>query len=242
MEILYQIQYGPLADRAAVGGALGAFPLLELQPETGPGVVENIAAGRPPRGLKTHLHADFFKRNLDNPESNVRFVVLLRNPKDILISMYHFQKASTHYQLSLSFNELFERFRSKQLVFGSSIDFSQSWWKHRDHPRVHIMTYEDLVNDAPKNVRALASFLGYNLCDSDMTGLLHETSLSAMRARGISEYVPPPFNTRTTDGSAFFRKGMTGDWREYLSQEQSGYVDELVREQLNSQGFYFKHK
>ncbi len=42
-----------------------------------------------PRYLKTHLPLDFWKHNIDkHPE--LKMIMTIRNPKDVLVSYYHF--------------------------------------------------------------------------------------------------------------------------------------------------------
>ena len=40
---------------------------------------------------------------------------------------------------------------------------------------------------------------------------------------------------------AFFRKGIVGDWHNYLTKEMSDYIDEECKTKLEPQGLVFKY-
>ena len=187
-------------------------------------------------GIRTHLRPTFFQRMLDDNKPCPRIIVVLRNPKDILVSYFHFERSRSDIQMNETFEEFFARYRDNCLQFGDVIDHIVSWWSYRDHPCVHIVFYEDLLEDFTRTIRQLAKFLGCSLSMEDEERVCRESSLEAMRSRGVSAY----YKGTLVDESVqpFFRKAIKGDWRTTFSNEQKDYVDQHIKEKLHPLGLY----
>merc|ERR1712126_60582 len=114
-----------------------------------------------PRLLKTHLPPDFFQKPLGNTQA--KFVVVMRNIKDNLVSYYHFyMNNKTLGNLEGGFAEFFDLFRNKRLAWGDWFDMNVQWWALRDNPNLHFVKYEDLRNDVLAEIKKIAKFLGVN--------------------------------------------------------------------------------
>ena len=188
-------------------------------------------------GVKTHLDSSFFLRQLQNPETCPRFLVVARNPKDTLVSFYHFHRSLHRIGFEHPFEVFFEMFKQDALMYGNSIDYAASWWKYREHPRVHFVKYEDMLKDPTSNIAEIGSFLGNSLTKEDVSRIQEKTSFSAMKAKGIGVLFSAPDGV-AEDRSQFFRKGVKGDWRNTLTQEMGEYVDEILKQRC-PEGLYF---
>ena len=60
-----------------------------------------------------------------------KVVVVSRNPKDCLVSFYHFYKYPHFGGFEGDFHEFFELYKNKKLVNGDIFDFYLSWNKYR---------------------------------------------------------------------------------------------------------------
>ena len=181
-------------------------------------------------GVKTHLDSSFFLRQLQNPETCPRFLVVARNPKDTLVSHYHFHRSlHPHNGFDKPFEVFFEMFKQDVVQYGNSIDYAASWWKYRHHPRVHFVKYEDMLKNPMSNISEIASFLGYSLTKDEVSCIEEKASFFAMKKKGI-DAIFLDTDGMTEDRSQFFRKGVKGDWRNMLTPEMSDYVDEIVKQ------------
>ena len=90
-------------------------------------------------GVKTHLDSSFSLRQLQNPETCPRFLVVARNPKNTLVSYYNFHRSLSPINgFGKPFTVFFEMFKHDAWKYGNSIDCAASWWTYRDHTRVQF--------------------------------------------------------------------------------------------------------
>ncbi len=76
-------------------------------------VIDVVQDVSPPRIMKTHLPASFFSRQL--VEDRPKTVILLRNPKDALVSYYHYYRMSESFGLFPgSWNDFFRTGEGKE--------------------------------------------------------------------------------------------------------------------------------
>ena len=135
-----------------------------------------------------------------------------------------------------TFDEFFERYRDNGLKLGDGIDHIVSWWRYKEHPCVHIVLYEELLDNFKGNILQLAQFLECPLSLEDVERVRRESSFAAMRSRGIGAYHKDILIDESVQ--PFFRKAIKGDWRTMLSREQRGYVDEVIQKKLHPLGLY----
>ena len=205
LELLYQMQHlgQPDDQRENLGrtyphieeAILGDKPSLDVALERGKNLL----------GIKTHLDPSFFSRQLQNPETCPRFLVFARNPKDTLVSFYHFHRWLTAFGFDHPFEVFFEMFKQDAVVYGNSIDYAASWWKYRDHPRVHFVKYEDMLKDPTSNITEIGSFLGYFLAKEEVSHIKEKTSFSAMKTRGAGVLFSAPDAMMTSSNGNIFR-------------------------------------
>ena len=103
-------------------------PIVEFQyPGLEPNavIVESFAS---PRTISTHLRPQYFEKPLS--KSSPKVIVLMRNPKDALVSYYHFYRANGPLgQFKGDFNEFFELHKENKVVYGDAIEHMAAWWK-----------------------------------------------------------------------------------------------------------------
>ena len=130
-----------------------AFPYLEfLEPGISNGL-EDIKSLPKPRLIKSHLQSSYFKRQIDSLSICPKFVVVMRNPKDVLTSYYHFHKM---FQGDIAFPKdwgyFFGMFQEKRLEYGDCFEHMVGWWRYRNHPRVLVVKYDDMKEDLKGNI------------------------------------------------------------------------------------------
>lgn len=186
-----------------------------------------------PRGFKSHLPYEPLPKG-------ARYVVSLRDPKDALVSFYHFMAGWMIEPGAVSIAEFAEDWISS----GASGPISYwshllSWWAQRDNPDVLIFSYEHMCDAPEAHVCKLAAFCGFPL-DAELLALtLERTSLSYMLAhkdrfddammRALSE---TRANLPPGSDSAKVRKGGSGGGKQELSPELCAQLDEIWREKV----------
>lgn len=90
-------------------------------------------------------------------------------------------------------------------------------WLEADQLRVHVVRYEDLLDDPVPTLGAAARFLSLE-CDEAGLGLAVEAASFEALQREEREH---GFREKPRGMQAFFRKGKAGGWREALTREQA---------------------
>ena len=188
-----------------------------------------LATTPPPRYIKTHLQADFFS----NQQKKVpKTIVVMRNPKDVLASSFNFYQKL--FELEPNWDEFFGLFKQGELPYGNWVDHCLQWWRRRDEPNILILKYEEIKKDHVGTIRKIAQFCGKELTEEQVAAIAEHTFINNMR------HMPSLKPGRPEVKKNFIRKGKVGDWKEYFSQEQIEYVDELLRSTTEKEGLFFE--
>ncbi|RWS27834.1 sulfotransferase family cytosolic 1B member 1-like protein [Leptotrombidium deliense] len=139
-------------------------------------------------------------RFLIEPIKFVKVIYIVRNPKDQLVSYYHFHQTAKYLGgKKWDWNSFLHLFKNGQLVYGSWSEHVQGWWtvaqKHRD--KVLVISYEELHEDIAKMVKKIADFVGVPSTDDFIKKV------------------------------KFIRKGVVGDWKNYFTPQQEKEFDDL---------------
>ena len=187
-----------------------------------------------PRILKTHLQEHIVRRAV--MEGKPKVIVVMRNPKDSLVSFYHFHKNMIGLAFPGTWNEFFDLYQKKELLYGDIMDFNVGWWKHRDEENFLFLKYEDMKRDLTSTVQKIAQHCQIKLSLEQVAKIVAHSDFAAMRscdAIGMSMgYVGMSIKD-------FMRKGEVGDWRNYFTPEQGAYVDAQCKESLDPVGLEF---
>ena len=180
-----------------------------------------------PRGFKSHLA-------FDRVPKGARYVVSLRDPKDALVSMYHFMNGWFLESGAVSLAE-FAAVRGTARSDGSDYwHHLISWWEQRDNPDVLLLSYEYMTADAGGTVAKLAAFCGIPL-DAELLALTleqsslpfmleHKNRFDDLMMRNLSE---ARCNLPAGSDSSKVRKGGVGGHKQELPAEVATAIDDL---------------
>ncbi|HEY6456791.1 MAG TPA: sulfotransferase domain-containing protein [Steroidobacteraceae bacterium] len=88
-----------------------------------------------------------------------RYIVVVRDPKSVLVSGYLFSKALIFGPMMPSINHWADLFMSSRFPFGPWPEHVAGYWKLRSRPNVLIATYEEMTEDPGATVRRVAQFM-----------------------------------------------------------------------------------
>ncbi|CAE8592221.1 unnamed protein product [Polarella glacialis] len=193
-----------------------------------PGVdkLTQLDAAADPRHVKWHHSAWLLPAEVVR-EGKV--IYLMRNPKDTVVSWYHFQRMNKLYAFQGTFDEFFELFLAHQVPYGSYWENVLSWWAVRQQPNVLFLTYEDLHQDLHGEVGKVANFLGRSLTPEQVNRIVEHSSFEQMRANPMTNASQMP---KIEGESDFMRKGKVGDWKNYFSAEQDVRMNAWIKQHL----------
>ncbi|XP_069549204.1 sulfotransferase family 2, cytosolic sulfotransferase 3 isoform X2 [Brachyistius frenatus] len=188
-----------------------------------------------PRALVTH-----FPFNLMPPSfctSKAKVIYVMRNPKDLMVSSYYFHQMASFLEDPGTFDEFMDKFLEGKVLFGKWTDHVKSWKHSELGDRITYITYEEMVQDLPAALRHISDFLGRNLSEEVIQKIAEHCSFKTMKANNMSNFSLVPKVYMDNDKSHFFRKGITGDWKNHFSTEQLARFTSVIRKELEGESF-----
>lgn len=153
-------------------------------------------------------------------------VYIVRNPLDIAISLAHHSACAVEQIIDEMAKADFESEGRDDAVYEVIGSWSQHVfsWTCNPHRALHVMRYEDILDDPRRSFAALARHLLLNPTRSQVRRAVEWSSFERLRAqensKGFRERPP------NADGN-FFREGRAGQWKELLTPVQ---IDRIVRD------------
>ncbi|XP_003746991.1 sulfotransferase family cytosolic 2B member 1 [Galendromus occidentalis] len=175
--------------------------------------------------------------------SKARYVMVVRDPKDVLVSLFHHTKNIELYDYSDgTIEHFYDEFIAGRIEYGcyfrALLDYY--WLSIRSPQNTLLLTYEGIHQDKSAAVKKIASFLDVPLTDQRVAEIIDESDIRKVRANCTTKYdsvsATSTANKRlleayTKDGKflppppvAFARKGEVGDWKNHLTTQM---VEEL---------------
>ncbi|XP_049391602.1 cytosolic sulfotransferase 12-like [Solanum stenotomum] len=175
--------------------------------------------------------------------SNCRVVYITRNPKDTLVSMWHFtnkwkdadQDGPWHLE------EAIEKFCSGVFPGGPYYDHVMGFRKASlEKPKnIFLITYEELMKDTKIHVKRLAEFLGCPFMnEEEVDEIVKNCSFDILSSYEVNKsgdfpsWFQVPYNS-------FFRQGVVGDHKNYLDAKTIERIDALTRDKFHGAGFMY---
>lgn len=183
-----------------------------------------------PRNLNTHLPFRMLPRK--HVELNAKIVHILRNPKDVAVSMYHHvQKDPSVGGVPIPWDTFLEIYTSKALPYGSWFEYEKDWERVKEeHPNLNIHTvyYENLKLNTKTEVKRLADFLGVSYSDE-----LIENIAVKVDFKNILKGKTDVSGNFSVDKKPFiYRKGIIGDWKNWFTVAQNERFDDLYAKEM----------
>ena len=195
---------------------------------------EQAVPPRPPATLsvcKTHCHLSELRWRESVPNHGAKHICVIRDPKEICVSLYHFNKIVALGPASPPL-DVFVR-----MIADSRFHTVGSWperiayeWAHRNDADVLVLFYEDLVNCKRESVRQLAAFLDVELSEAQLDRVCHVTSLRWMKAH--THLVDPGTFTALAYEGHMVRSGKADGGKLGLSIEQRKRIDDAMLQRL----------
>ncbi|CAI0437805.1 unnamed protein product [Linum tenue] len=207
--------------------------------------VQHMLLNSPPTGrsrlLHTHLPCSYLPEKVRSSPRGCKLVYVARNPKDTLVSMWHFfnKMVKAFPGGPFPLEGAVEAFCSGVIPWGPYYEHVVGYWEEsKKRPeKVLFLRYEDLCRNPEEQVRKLASFLGRET-SVDVEKVLWRSSLNRLKELEVNK------NGVRTDAphipnSIYFRTGTVGDWKNYLTSDMAQPIDQITRVKLQGTGLSF---
>ncbi|NWV58063.1 ST6B1 Sulfotransferase, partial [Daphoenositta chrysoptera] len=151
-------------------------------------------------------------------------LLLIRNPKDVATSYYHFSNGLSSLPSSASWDDFFTDFMTKKLAWGSYFEYLSEWNKYADEENIMTITYEELKENRALGVKNIAAFFGIPLTEEELQLVVERSSFQSMKKNSEK--------THGKLGDILFRKGGVSDWKNLFSEDQNKKMDKAFEEHV----------
>ncbi|NXL62623.1 ST3A1 sulfotransferase, partial [Chordeiles acutipennis] len=185
-----------------------------------------------PRILATHLPYYLVPRDLRNKRGRIIYVT--RNPKDVMVSYYHFSKYMSTLEEIPDFNLFMERFLAGKVLASSWLDHVAGWYSHAEDFNILFLTYEEMKKDLRSAVLKICNFLGKKLSEEEVESVVRQATFENMRKDPRANYENLPEGIVARTKGSFLRKGTVGDWKNIMTVAQSERFDKVLKEKMKT--------
>jgi hypothetical protein len=166
-------------------------------------------------------------------------IYFIRNPLDVLVSFaYHSAKPVSKMIPSLSNKNYAFCDSNKKLsnqlrqLLGSWSDHVKSWTDQTEIP-VHVMRYEDMIQNTFEYFKKAIEFIGIEKSDQEIKIALKKSDFSILSSQEKND----GFKEKMIKSQKFFRKGQIGDWRNHLSEQEAQEIVNNHRDMMLKFGY-----
>ncbi|KAM9563835.1 sulfotransferase 6B1-like [Guaruba guarouba] len=195
------------------------FPYLEMG-DTGKYERMNKLPFR--RVMVTHLVPENLPSSIFRNKAKI--LLLIRNPKDVATSFYHFSNGMSHLPSYETWDDFFVAFMTKKMPWGCYFEYLCKWNKYASDENVMTITYEELKENPVLGVKNIAAFFGVSLTEKELQSVVERSSFQSMKKNSLK--------THGKHGDAFFRKGGVSDWKSLFSEDQNKKMDKAFEERI----------
>jgi aryl sulfotransferase len=215
-------------------------PWLEALTEPLDSVRRTLDEQRHRRFIKAHLPFDGLPR-----DSHAKYICVGRDPRDVAVSwMHHEANIDLERLINLRIDAVGlddleelpplrelpsdprERFwywidepagRMSPSSLAMALYHLATFWSERAETSVALFHYGDMSRDLDGEMRRLAAFLEIDVSGAKWDELVETASFANMRAR--SKELTPEVTTGLVNADTFFRRGSSGEWREFIQTD-----------------------
>ncbi len=197
------------------------------------------ASGDLPLYLKTHCA----NINLDGvalipPALTDRSLYLLRDPRDVVVSLADHMGESIDESISRMSNEQSIITRNdviSQPISSWSLNV-RSWMREMDKMSIFCLRYEDLLKDPTHWFKKVLEFFQVDFDPWRFRRALDLTMFEALKQAEDKN----GYQTKSEEQLRFFRKGIAGGWRDVLSSSQVQKIEADHGEVMKTVGYDWK--
>jgi len=159
-----------------------------------------------PRIIKTHERYTHKYR---------RVIYIVRDGRDVAVSYFFHLKKFKRLPADIKFCDFLDEF-----IRGGY--FSTSWGKHVDEwldlaDNLLLIRYEDMLSNSENVLREVVRFCKLELDETRILDSVAACTIKELRSKEVNEFDNVKELSTSDPKVFFFRKGVSGDWKNYLN-------------------------
>ncbi|XP_052136416.1 flavonol 3-sulfotransferase-like [Oryza glaberrima] len=240
-------------DPSSSGGGDRQHPLRRLNPHECVPFVEvvynageeaKLDAAPSPRIISTHAPYSLLPASITQ-SSTCKIIYISRQPKDMLISFWHFINKRIKPNI-IPFSDIWNSIYNDAYPESPIWEHILGYWNmsKMEPDRVLFLKYEDVLRDPIKNVEKIAEFIGQPFSEAEKEAGIIESivklcSLENLKALATNSTGNYQRLMKEVPSESFFRKGVVGDWANYVTPDMAERMDKYLAEKFHGSGFSF---
>lgn len=190
------------------------------------------------RVIKTHLRWSAVPYT-----DTARYITVIRDPKDVFVSSYHFIRAvGMPSHIMPSVERWLDYYLSPHFPLGGSwATYVAEYWAQRHLPNMKVFSYKTMKHDLTGTIADVARFMDIELSEREFDEVAHKSSFAYMKTID-HKFAPAKFSPFARPGSGgMIRSGQHGGSSELLSLQQQRRIDTYFQEELKRIGSDFPY-
>lgn len=131
-----------------------------------------------PRLMKTHLPAHLVPKNIWTVKPKI--IHVYRNPKDVVISMYHMYKNHSSIRYPGTVEDFLDIFLNDHVVYAPFFGHVNSFEQFRSREHILFLNYEEMTADPFCGVKKISEFLNFSYSNDELKKLTAHLSFQNM--------------------------------------------------------------
>lgn len=183
-----------------------------------------------PRVLKSHESYD---------PRYLRVIYLVRDPRDVVVSYFHYRRRMGELNDEASLFEFAERFMKGQVGnFGSWSDHVTGWLSvPSGNAKILMVKYEDLIEDTIRELRRISEFLALERTDTEFRSAVELSQFERLRRLEAESSGKFPVKRKVHAEVPFFRKGRRDGWKKEISPDLADQIVHTFRSAMETAGY-----
>ncbi|XP_069132733.1 sulfotransferase 1A1-like [Argopecten irradians] len=202
------------------------------------------------RFINTHLPLRLIPKK--HVENGYKIIHVSRNPKDVMVSFYNHAKNDPVTGGSDDFPGTWSDFihdmcENRHNFYDGVVKYELAWEKAekaKTVTNVHSVFYEDLKKHPVAEITRLAAFLDKDLSSETIQGIADKCSFKNLADATTSgkkgEDILPLLSKDKTN--FIFRKGTTGDWKNWFTVAQNEMFDEMLEREFKGSDLKYTYE
>lgn len=238
-EIVYLIGNNADVKKAKSENMEKRFPILEY-PTIDHDKYDKNTTKRRPQFFKSHLPFTLLPKSVH--EQKCKIIYVTRNPKDTVVSMWHFYKMIKPLSYRGSLKDFQQLFIQEQVTYAPFQRNVKEFWEHRHDSNVLFITFEDMKKDLKTSVKLIAAFLEKSLTEEEIEIISNHCSFKKMSSNSKANYSHWKESGMANKDQTFMRKGEIGDWKNYFDESANKTMDDWIQKHFGDTDIRFTYE